>query len=49
MTLLRILLRILFRGCITEPHDPIAEYVHLAYPATLTDEQCREFNAARWD
>lgn len=48
MTLFRIILRILFRGCITKPHDPVAEWRTIAHPATLTTEQINEFNRAGW-
>ena len=48
MTIIRFILRLLFRGCITEPHDPVAEWVVIAYPAILTAEQCQALNAERW-
>ena len=46
--MIRWMLKLMFRGCITEPHDRVAEWVVIAYPATLTAEQCAEFNAERW-
>ena len=48
MTILRFILRLLFRGCITDPHDPVAEWSVIAYPAVLTAEQCQALNAERW-
>ena len=48
MTVIRFILRLLFRQYVTPHVDPYEAWRDVAYPSTLTAEQCQALNAERW-
>ena len=48
MTILRFILRLLFRQYVTPHVDPYEAWRDVAYPSTLTADQVDQINAERW-